>query len=454
MTSADKRKNGKLTEGPIRGHLIRLAIPASLGMVFNTLYNLTDNWFAGRISDQALAGLSIASTVFALFLVLAMGLQSGTSAMMAPDISRGRNKRAIEWMHNATGIAVLASLGIAGLGALGGEWLLGQLSDQAETVALAWDYTFTVLLGNLGFCLSFMAAGALMACGNTRSNRNVLIVGFVLNWLLNPLFIYTFDLGVTGLALSTVVIKLASAAWLLYVLVGEIGAWPRVQLRWRKWKHLLGQIVPASMNMLTVIVGAFIAVYFIAFFGDAAVAGYSVGIRIEQLLLLAAMGLNAAIMAVAGQSYGVKDYARVRATWQCALWLGLWVSLAAIPAMIFLSPLMLSLFTDNEEIIAMGVYYLRVDALAFYGYITLFSCVAVLQAIKQPLFPMVIGVLRQIVLPLLANGVLIVWLDFPVYAIYWSIVGIVLASALLMWLYTRRQLQQLERRKKPAAQGH
>ena len=432
-----------LTEGTIKPHLIRLAIPAAMGMVFNTLYNLTDNWFAGQISDDALAGLSVASVVFALFIALAAGLQSGTSAMVAPDLAKKRHSHVRHWIQNATGIALTLSLLIFILGWAFGKNLLMVLSDSEITINLAWEYTWVILLGNLAFALTQTAAGALMALGNTRAFRNVLIVGFFANWLLNPLFIFVFDWGVAGLAFSTVVIKSVSALWLFWILSKELGMVPKPAFRWRKWRHLLHQIIPSGLNMLTIIVGGFITIYFVARFGDEAVAGYSVGVRIEQLLLLGAMGLNAAVMAVAGQSFGAKDYQRVKATYHQALKLGFVVSLLAMPMMVFLSPLMMDQFTNNAQIIDIGVYYLRVDALAFFGYVLLFNSVAVLQAIKQPIFPMVIGVLRQMVLPTLANFVLIVVYDFDVYAIFWAIVCIVLSSAVLMLVYTERQLRRL-----------
>lgn len=433
-----------LTEGPIKPHLIRLAIPAAMGMVFNTLYNLTDNWFAGQISDVALAGLSIASVVFALFIGLAAGLQSGTSAMVAPDAAQNKNTHVRHWVQNAVGIACLLSVLIVLLGWFWAVDLLKLLSDTQITVALAWDYTWVILLGNAGFVVTQVAAGALMAFGNTRAFRDVLIAGFFANWLLNPLFIFVLDWGVAGLAIATVVIKLTGAVWLLRVLSKTMGMVPKPVFRWRKWKPLLFQIMPASANMLTIIVGGFITIYFVGRFGDEAVAGYSVGVRIEQLLLLAAMGLNAAVMAVAGQSYGAKNYQRVKATYHQALKLGFVVSLLAMPAMVFLSPLMMDQFTNSPQIINIGVYYLRVDALAFFGYVLLFNSVAVLQAIKQPIFPMVIGILRQMVLPTLANFVLIVLLDYDVYAIFWAIVVIVLSSAVLMLVYTQRQLNRLK----------
>ncbi len=432
-----------LTHGSVYKHMVRIGIPAALGMVFNTLYNLTDNWFAGQISDTALSGLSIASIVFALFLALGMGLQSGTSAMVAADVGKKNRANVIAWINCSHGITWFLSAVILLLGWVFAQDLLHYLSDDQEIVAVAWDYTSIILIGNVFFNLTSCFAGALIAHGNTTSYRNVLMVGFVANWLLNPLFIFVLDLGAAGLAWSTLIIKAGSALYLWLVLKNEVNAWSKPAYNWDHWKQLLGQIMPASMNMLTIIIGGFITIYFISQFGDQPVAGYSVGIRIEQLLLMPALGLNAAVMALVGQNYGAGNMERVKEIYAKSLKVAALISLVFIPTMIFLSPLMMTQFTNNKEIIDVGVYYLRADAFAFYGYMMLFCSNALLQAVKQPLFPLVIGILRQMVLPIAAFFVLIDVLGYGLYSIFWAIVVIVLSSSLLAWFYTNSRLKKL-----------
>ncbi len=214
-------ENRDLTRGAIYKHMIRIGIPAALGMLFNTLYNLTDNWFAGQISDEALSGLSIASIVFAAFLALGMGLQSGTSAMVAADLGTRQPEKVRDWINCSHGITWFLSLLILGLGWIFAQDLLHFLSGDKSIIDKAWDYTSVILFGNVFFNLTSAFAGALIAHGNTTAYRNVLIAGFFANWLLNPLFIYVFDFGVAGLAWSTVLIKLGSAAYLWKELKAE-----------------------------------------------------------------------------------------------------------------------------------------------------------------------------------------------------------------------------------------
>jgi len=432
-----------LTRGSIYKHMIRIGIPAAFGMLFNTLYNLTDNWFAGRISDDALSGLAIASIVFAAFLALGMGLQSGTSAMVAADLGTRKPKKVRQWINCSHGITWFLSVLILILGLLLAGDLLGFLSSDAQIVAVAWDYTSVILFGNVFFNLTSAFAGALIAHGNTTSYRNVLIIGFFANWLLNPLFIFVFDFGVAGLAWSTVLIKLGSAAYLWKELKTETGDLTKPSYHFNRWKQLLAQIMPASMNMLTIIIGGYITIYFVSQFGDNPVAGYSVGIRLEQLLLMPALGLNASVMALVGQNYGAGKFNRVNEIYHKSLKLALGVSLLAIPTMIFLSPLMMDQFTNNPEIIDVGVYYLRVDAFAFFGYTLLFCSNASLQAIKQPMFPLIIGLLRQMILPTITFYLLIKVMDYGLHSIFWSIVTIVLISAVIALIYTHRRLKGL-----------
>jgi putative MATE family efflux protein len=438
------KQQSNLTQGPIKSHLIRLAIPASMGMMFDTLYNLTDNWFAGMISDTALVGLSIASIVFILLIALTIGLQSGTSAMVAPDYANENNNKVKSWIANSMGIGLLMGVFVLILGLLFADDLMGLLSKDAEAKAEAWDYLFVIILGNFSYAISSVCAGALIAMGNTIIYRNVLIAGFFANFILNPLLTFQLGMGIQGLALATVIIKTASALYLFNALKNNthVFSWP--QFNFNHWKACLKQILPASFNFLTVIIGAFVIVAFVGRFGSEAVAGYSVALRIEQVLLLPVLGLSSAVMAIVGQNFGVQAYARIQETFTKTLKLGFLISLVFIPIMIFAGPLFLSFFSSNEEIINVGSLYLRADAAAFLAYVVIFTCVATLQAIKQPVFPLVVGILRQLILPIAVNFILIVKLGYPLPVLFWSIVLIVIFSSLLMVWYTHKQLNKLQ----------
>ncbi|MGQ7844637.1 MATE family efflux transporter [Granulosicoccus sp. 3-233] len=432
-----------MTTGSVLGHLARLSIPASMGMIFNTLYNLTDFWFAGRISDDALAGVSIAGSVFFLLLAVGIGIQTGASAVIAPESGRGQRDRVAFWVDQAFGLALFFSVLVTLCGWFLAEPLIRFLGAEPHVAPLSMEYIATTLWGSFTFILTFAAAGALMAIGDTRSNRNALAMGFLANLLLNPLLTFGLQLGVTGLALATVLIKGASALYLYHVLTRELGRRSVPRCQWESWLTLLRQVLPASFNMLTIIVGGFITLSLIGRFGSEHVAGYSVGLRLEQVLLLPALGLNTAVMAIAGQNLGAGQPQRVRETYIKGLQIGLAMAAVSIPVMVYLSPAMMSFFSSDPAIQATGATYLRIDAIAFYAYVVLFLSTATLQAMKRPLFPMYMGIARQLVIPVSINYWLIVHQGFPMMSIFYTIISVVVIASLVAHWYTLRQLLRL-----------
>lgn len=437
-------QSSTLTQGSILGHIVRLSIPASMGMIFNTLYNLTDFWFAGKLSDEALAGVSIAGSVFFLLLAIGIGIQTGASAIIAPEIGRGNTDHIRSWIDQVFGLSLALSVIVTITGGLIAEPLVRFLGAENDIAPLSMQYVSVTLMGAFSFILTFAAAGALMAMGDTKTNRNVLMIGFFANLLLNPLLTFGLHLGVTGLALATVLIKTLSAVYLYWTLCKRLEYWSVPNFNWRKWVELSRQVLPASFNMLTIILGGFITVSLIGRFGSQHIAGYAVGLRLEQVLLLPALGLNTAVMAIAGQNFGAGHANRVQETYAKGLLVGLVMAAVSIPVMVFLSPGLLSLFSDDQTIITTGATYLRIDAVAFYAYVVLFLSTAILQAIKQPLFPMYLGIARQLVVPAGINYILIVNWQFPMISVFYTIVSVVIIGSVVANWYTSRQLAKLE----------
>jgi putative MATE family efflux protein len=328
-------------------------------------------------------------------------------------------------------------------GGLIAEPLVRFLGAENDIAPLSMQYVSVTLMGAFSFILTFAAAGALMAMGDTKTNRNALMIGFFVNLLLNPLLTFGLHLGVTGLALATVLIKTLSAFYLYWKLCKRLEYWSIPKFDWQKWVSLLRQVLPASFNMLTIILGGFITVSLIGRFGSQHVAGYAVGLRLEQVLLLPALGLNAAVMAIAGQNLGAGHATRVQETYAKGLLVGLAMAAVSIPVMVFLSPRLMSLFSDDQAIITTGATYLRIDAIAFYAYVVLFLSTAILQALKQPLFPMYLGIARQLVVPAGINYILIVYWQFPMISVFYTIVSVVIISSVVANWYTSRQLSRL-----------
>ena len=156
------------------------------------------------------------------------------------------------------------------------------------------------------------------------------------------------------------------------------------------------------------------------------------------------------MLALAGQNFGAGKSERVVETYYASLKIGAVMACFSVPIMLFLSPLMMSFFSGDESIIATGSTYLRIDALGFFAYVVLFQSTACLQAIQKPGFPMVLGLFRHLLLPAVVNFILIVQLNLPLITVFFSLIVIVLISAILSHKYTQRTVARVVTNQSPS----
>ena len=119
------------------------------------------------------------------------------------------------------------------------------------------------------------------------------------------------------------------------------------------------------------------------------------------------------------------------------------VTVVMVPVMVFASPWLVNSFSDTESVATVGVSYMRIDAIAFFAYVVLFISVGTLQSIKQPNFPMILGVFRQILVPVGIYYLLVMYWDFGVNSLFYALVGVVTISAVILYFYTNKQLKKL-----------
>lgn len=428
----------------------RMAIPAAVGMFCNTLYNLTDTFFAGRLSTDALAGLSISFPVFFSIIAVGAGLGAGTTALIAHALGRGDRAGAKALAAQALSFALVAGLLLTALGLWGARPLFAALGATGDYLENALRYIRVIFFGATFFVGSYAVNACLVARGDTRTLRNVLAAGAVVNVGLDPWFMYggfgVPALGLTGIALSTVLIQAGGLVWMIRraVRVGMLDA-ASVRLlvpRAEAFRLIFAQGAPAALNHLTIGIGIFVITYFASRFGDVAVAAYGVATRIEQVVLLPALGLTSATLAIAGQSLGAGRIERVAEVWRVALREGC-LAMAVGGALVFLfARLAMGWFASDPEVVAIGAGYLRIAVFVLWAYVFLFVTTSLLQAVQQPMYALWIGLYRQIAAPL----ALYPWLSGALGPTgLWLGIGAVTWSAALFTLaWGRRALRRLQ----------
>ncbi len=445
-------KNGNsLTTAPISQLIRRIAIPGSIGFLFNTLFNIVDTYFAGMVSTDAIAALSLSFPVFFIIIALGAGISTAATALVANSLGADDTKSARYYSVQATSFSLFASLLLSWLGLAASPLLFRMLGASDDYLAMSLSYSNVIFYGSTLFLLSFVLSGILASQGDTKTYRNLLIAGFFLNIILDPWFIrggYGLPaMGLAGVAWATIAIQFLTTAFLL-VKVGRTDIWCRecremLAPRWLYYRDIARQAIPASMNMLTVAIGVFVITYFISRYGQAGVAAYGIAARIDQLATLPIVGLNIAALTLVGQNNGARLFVRVKETIRLCLLYGFYVTAVGVLIVLALSPQIMGLFTRDQEVVRIGTSYLRISAFVYFAYTILYVSTSALQGLKKPLYAIWIGLYRQIAAPLLVFWFLAIVLDWRLYGVWWGIMAVNASAAIFTLAYLKAVLKKI-----------
>jgi putative MATE family efflux protein len=439
-----------LVEDPIPQLIRRIAIPASIGFFFNTMYNFVDTYFAGLVSESALTGLSRSFPLFLGLMAVGSGLSNGTTALISNALGRGDQKEARLFFAQSVVFATLAGLLVSGAGYLVAPTLFRLLHAEGAHLEAALAFMNMIFLGGVFFILQMTLNAVLNAQGETRVFRNVLIGSFIGNCVLNPLFIYGWlglpAMGVAGIGFATSVIQLLGALVLMYhisrstLCEGLTASMFKPQPAFLK--QIAEQAVPAGMNMMTVALGVYVITWFVAKFGEAGVAGYGIATRVEQVVLLPTIGLNFAVLALTGQNNGAGRLDRVHEAWRTCIRHGLVLMLGGGLLLYFTRNFTMRWFTRDEQVIAHGADYLSIAAVTLCAYPILFQTVFMLQGLKRPVYGFVIGLYRQILAPLLVFNALAFGLGWKLWGVWWGVWLVNWSAALFTLWWGKRVLDR------------
>ena len=432
-----------LTRGVIKKHIFKLAVPAVVGYFFHTMFNVTDTLFAGIVSTQALAALTLSSSVFFMVLAIGIGMSQAVTSLVGNALGQKDWAKARHIVLNAMLFALSLSVLLSVGGILSVPYLVEALGDPSymqETL----DYTNLILYGALFFVGAYFLNAVLNAIGDTKSFRNVLILTAFLNILLDYLFVVSFDMKVQGIALATVICESIVMFYLLYR-VSQSRLWRKIgAFRYdsKVIKEIAKQGLPPSVNMFMMAFGMYIITYFVAPFGKEAVAGFGVGMRIEQIFLMPIIGLNIATLAIVSQNNGAKAYGRILPTVHSSVRYGWIVSTVGVSAFLLFAEFFASLLASDASVIGQTALYLRISGVASYAFVVIFIYIAMLQGIGKPAVIMPVSIYRQFFAPVALFSAL-AWLGCGIVSLWIGLDIIIFSSGLFLWWYGQRQVSRL-----------
>lgn len=446
-----KNKSQNLTTEEIPSLIKQLAIPASVGMFFNTMYNVVDTFYAGLISTQAVSALTLSFMVFFMIVGFGYGLSSAITAILGNAFGKKRYQLASIYAHKGLIFIPLIGIFLSILGLIFSPYLFLLLGASGAYLDDAITYINPILYGTIFFMFNFSLNSILVAKGDTKTYRNTLIFGFFANLVLNPLFIYGFlfipAMGLKGIAIATVLIQIINMFYMLYkVLQTKVIHFDKLEYflpNIRVYKHFLSQGLPASLNMMIMSIGSLILTYFVAHYGVQAMAGYGIGFRVEQLMLLPCLGLSTAVLTLVSNNYGAKKYDRVIEILKVSLKYGFILSTVGIIILTISGRFLISLFDSNSIVVDFGVDYLLVEIWIFYAYVVLFICVSTLQGIKKPKMIVFIALYRQIIAKLLVAYIIVKIFDLDFIYLWFGILFMIYSAAIFAYFYTNSLLKKV-----------
>ena len=400
-----------LTQGSIRGHLVAMALPITIGMLVQTLYLMVDLYFVSGLGKEAVAGVAAAGNISMLVLALTQVLGVGTVSLIAHALG-ARDKATASRVFGQSmllGLACMVATIVLGL-ALVPAYMRGISADAAIAQA---GVTF-ILWSLPGFALQFVLAVAgsvLRGAGLAKPGMVVQMVTVGLNIVLAPVLIAGWGthhpLGVAGAGLATS-LSVAAGVLLLTRFVRQVGdvvtlAGSVVTPDWALLGRMLRVGLPSGGEFVIMVVLNTAIYALIRDFGAAAQAGFGIAGRVMQALAMPSMAISFAIPAIAGQNFGARHPERVGDTLKQALMLEMVVMAFVVTACQLWAPVPVRWFTSDPQAIEAGVTILRVISWNLFGLGVVFACSGMFQAMGNTLPALVSSATRLLtfVLPAL-----------------------------------------------------
>jgi len=432
----------------------RLAVPASIGTLFQTLYTIVDTFYAGKISPEALSALSKSFPIYFIIIATSIGVTVAGTSLIGSSIGEKNEKNVLSYFGNVIIYAIIISLVVSILGFSFGETIFQLMNSSNSVTTLGLEYINIIFLGTVLFILVVALNSFLHAEGDTKTYRNVLIFSFFLNIILNPILIFGFlfipPLGITGIGIATLIAQFVS---LLIILIKILNnqrikkiTLDHFKAKFFFLKNIFFQSMPITIAILGYSVAATIVFTYVGLFGEYAVAGYGSATRIEQVLLLPVLGINTAIISIIAQNIGAKYYDRVEQSYFTSIKYGLFIMLIAGVVIFISADIVPKFFSSNPEVIMHGSMYLKISAFILPAYPIFFLSNGFFMALKKSEKAMLNNIVRNVVVPILSFYIArFIDADFKTFFYIWAIFQWLISLILLFYVkyYIKHQLANI-----------
>jgi putative MATE family efflux protein len=435
-----------LTTGSITRHLLKTAGFMLVTMIFQTLYFLIDLYWVGRLGKEAVAAVAIAGNLTFIVLAVSQMLGVGATALISHATGAKDPARALRVFNQSQVLSLVVAVIFLVAGMLLRGVYASELAADAATAEMARQYlTWFIPAMALQFLIVTMGA-ALRGTGNFKPGMIVGTASVIINMIFAPFLIFGWvtgaAFGVAGAAVSSLIAVVVATVWLGAYFVKPTAFLHYVPADWkpdfRMWWQMLKIGLPAGAEFGLMAVYLFIVYVISRPFGAAAQAGFGIGLRLVQAGFMPVVALGFSVAPVAGQNFGARLGDRVRHTFTVAASMAVGVMLVFAVACYFNAAAMVSFFSDDAGVIAVGTEYLRIITWTFVGSGIIFVASSMFQAMGNTLPPLAASFARIVVVAVPA----ILMSRMPGFQLWW--IWYLSVGALVFQLVTVLALLQRE----------
>lgn len=367
------REKRDLTQGSIPRNLIALALPLVAANLLQTTFNIVDMLFVGRLGPAAIAAVSLAGVITMFLMTIAIGLATGTQAMISRFIGAKDQQQAEVVAIQSLFLGIFSSFFLSIIGLFLSQFLLELVGAKGEVLSLGKGYLQIMFSGIYTVFLLFLVSAIFQGVGNTVTPMKILLFSTVSNIVFDPLLIFGIwffpHWGVNGAAAATVTARGLGMLTGIYLLFkGKSGIYLHLQkvridlgMMWRIIRIGLFASLQAILRNISQIVVARI----VASFGTYAIAAYGIGMRVRMVVMMPGFGLAAATAVLVGQNLGAKNPQRAEKSGLISsLLYSLFMVFTGSLFHIFAQPI-ISAFNPQPDVVRIGVNYLHVLTLSF-----------------------------------------------------------------------------------------
>ena len=362
-----KKKQELILEGKMSKVILLLAGPIMLNNMIQSIYNITDTYFVSQLGSTQMAAMTLVFPVIFFFLSIGMGINVAGTSLISQYIGNNEKDEATKVAGEVLTVALLISIFLGIPGGICAPYIIKFMGGTGDLLQMATHFLRIILFGMPTLFLFLAFTAIKQGQGDTVTPMKYTGFSVALNIILDPIFIFVFNLGIAGAAYATVLARGLFAAHAIYTLFFKQNG---IKINYTDLKldnnvfKLIKVAIPSSIGQSMAAFGFMFLNGFIIAFGETTLAAFGIGNRINSLILMPAMGIGKTLATIVGQNLGAEQKNRAKKAVKTSALLST-VFLVTGGAIFFpFIPTVINLFSENTAVISQGIRYMRLITLS------------------------------------------------------------------------------------------